>query len=136
MYLYYYIYISDYDRFICISSGWGTSWSFEATVKNRFINLTPLFSAVCFHGSRVPRYKEAMVYYVINFILSTVIHNSTIFIFQSFFPSYDRKWSATVRQVREQNGLSPTVDVSWEKALLERLHPSGQAVDLMPVCFY
>ncbi|XP_045199396.1 centromere protein I-like [Mercenaria mercenaria] len=52
--------------------------------------------------------------------------------YKSFFPSYDRKWSATVRQVREQNGLSPTVDMSWEKALLERLHPTGQAIDLMP----
>ncbi|XP_060571869.1 centromere protein I-like isoform X2 [Ruditapes philippinarum] len=52
--------------------------------------------------------------------------------YKSFFPSYDRKWSATVRQVREQNGLPPNVDVSWEKALLERLHPTGQALDLMP----
>ncbi|KAL4220762.1 hypothetical protein ACF0H5_021156 [Mactra antiquata] len=52
--------------------------------------------------------------------------------YKSFFPTYDKKWSSVIQQVREKIGVSPTIDVTFEKALLERLGTSSNYVDLMP----
>ena len=57
--------------------------------------------------------------------------------FQSFFPVYpaDRQWSALMRKVRDSIRVPTEPDMSWESALRERLYPSGNSIDLVPVSF-
>ena len=57
--------------------------------------------------------------------------------FQSFFPVYpaDRQWSALMRKVRDSIRVPAEPDTSWENTLRERLYPSGNSIDLVPVSY-
>ena len=55
--------------------------------------------------------------------------------FQSFFPVpyADKQWGAAILKAREGNRVPVEPDMSWEKVLKERLYPSGNTLDLVPV---
>ena len=57
------------------------------------------------------------------------------FCFQSFFPlrHADKQWSELIQKVRDGLRVPPEPDMSWDKALKERLYPSGNSIDLVPV---
>ncbi|XP_052782659.1 centromere protein I-like [Mya arenaria] len=60
-----------------------------------------------------------------------IIHVVNTRSYKSFFPTYDRKWSAVVRQVQEKN-RQPGAETNWEVALLQRNSTGTQANDLVP----